>query len=328
MGPVTGVTAHPEGVTRGGDLDHVRALDIPGLARERFSITERHLPFSPGDDPLLPTDEPPPSAVSWAAFAGQLRHAATSGAVCHLTGDGGDNHFLPPPTHLAELARNHQWTRVWYDACGWARLRRRSPWPLVRAALTQDINALARSAPSPSPWSHDAPMARDRYLDADHALVTLIHSVTRAAASDIQLADHAGVVQHNPYFDGAVLDAVVSLPAADRFSVERYKPALIDAVGDLLPQSVRERTTKGSFVTDYHRGLRTNLKRVLDLCDGPLTDMGLVDGTKLRAAVHAASLGTRTPWAHLVTTLGTQIWLLALRDSPSPRWVRSRDVVA
>lgn len=327
MGPVTGVTAHPEGVTRGGDLDYVRALDVPGLTRERFVITDRYLPFSPGDEEFLPTDEPPPSAVSWAAFSGQLRQAASSGAVCHMTGDGGDNHFLPPPVHLVELARDHQWVRVWRDACGWARLRRRTPWPFVQAAFTQNVSGLARSAQCAPVWTHGTSVIPAQFPDADQALVALIHSVARAAASDTQLADQAGVTQHNPYFDGAVLDAVVSLPAADRFSVERYKPALVAAVGDLLPRSVRERTTKGSFVADYHRGLRTNLGRVLELCDGPLVGMGLVDGAKLRDAVRAASLGARTSWAHLVATLGAQLWLRAVHDSPAPRWATPREEV-
>ncbi|WP_435108725.1 albusnodin/ikarugamycin family macrolactam cyclase [Nocardiopsis synnemataformans] len=153
FGPVTGVTAHPGDRVEGGDLDHVRALTVPGLTRERFEVTERHLPFSPSAGALPPTDEPPPSAVSWAAFAGQLRTARRAGGDgCHMTGDGGDNLFLPPPTHLVTLARNRQWARVWRDACAWARLRRRAPWPYVRAALTHDVASLARSAPSAPPW--------------------------------------------------------------------------------------------------------------------------------------------------------------------------------
>jgi hypothetical protein len=73
---------------------------------------------------------------------------------------------------------------------------------------------------------------------------------------------------HNPYFDGAVLDAVVSVPAWRRFSARRYKPVLVDACGDLLPPAHRRRTTKGVFARDYHRGLRANLPRVLTLTDG------------------------------------------------------------
>lgn len=321
FGPITGVTAHPEGLTEGGDLDHVRALNVPGLTRRRFAVSERHLPFSASAGPLPPTDEPPPSAVSWAAFAGQLRSVGPKRENrCHLTGDGGDNLFLPPPTHLVSLAQNHRWASMWRDACAWARLRRRAPWPYVRAALTGDVAWLARSTPSAPPWLRHSTPERTEPADADEALIALVNSVARAAASDTQLADHVGVEQHNPYFDGSTLDAVVSLSAAERFSAHRYKPMLVDAVGDLLPATVRTRTTKGSFVGDYHRAVRVHLGRVLNLCEGPLTEAGLVDGDKLRSTVRAAALGARVPWAHLLTGLGAQLWWQAALDVPAPLW--------
>lgn len=321
FGPVSGVTAHPTGLSEGGDLDHVRALNVPGLTRKRFEVTERHLPFSPDTGTLPPTDEPPPSAVSRAAFAGQLRSIGQAdGPGCHFTGDGGDNLFLPPPTHLVTLARNRRWVRLWNDACAWARLRRRAPWPYVRAALSHDVGSLARSTPSAPPWLLSPMPERPRPADADEALIALVNGVARSAASDIQLADRIGVEQHNPYFDGAVLDAVVSLPAEERFSAHRYKPALVDAVGELLPAPVRERTTKGSFVRDYHRAVRVHLDRVLDMCDGPLAEAGLVDTVRLRSTVHAAALGARVPWGHLLTTMGAHLWWRAVQEAPTPRW--------
>lgn len=321
FGPITGVTAHPEHRTEGGDLEHVRALNVPELTRKRFEVTDRDLPFSSSAGPLPPTDEPPPSAVSWAAFAGQLRSLGSAGPnKCHLTGDGGDNLFLPPPTHLVSLARRRQWVNVWRDACAWARLCRRAPWPYVRAALAGDVAWLARSTPSAPPWLRCAMSERTEPTDANEALIALISRVARAAASDTQLADHIGVEQHNPYFDGTVLDAVVSLPAADRFSAHRYKPALMDAVGDLLPASVRTRATKGSFVADYHRAVRIRLDGVLDMCEGPLTEAGLVDGGRLRSTVRAAALGARVPWGHLLTTMGAHLWWKAALESPVPRW--------
>ncbi|WP_435108675.1 asparagine synthase-related protein [Nocardiopsis synnemataformans] len=164
--------------------------------------------------------------------------------------------------------------------------------------------------------------------DADEALIALVNTVARLAASDIQLADRVGVEQHNPYFDGAVLDAVVSFPAQERFSTRRYKPVLMDALGDLLPDSVRKRTTKGSFVRDYHRAVRIHLDSVLDMCEGPLSEAGLVDPAQLRSAVHAAALGARVPWAHLLTTLGAHLWWKAAEEAPVPRWSVTDGAVA
>lgn len=327
-GPVVGVTAHPEGADTGGDLDFVNALNLGGLTRKRLSISDRYLPFSPGTEAFAPTDEPPPSAVSWGAFSAQLAVVSAARSECHLTGDGGDNLFLPPPTHLSDLARHRRWGRLWGDACGWARLRRRSPWPYVRSALAGDLTGLGSSAPLPPPWLLKSAPKRPAVMSADAALVDLINNVARAASSDIQLADQVGVEQHNPYFDGALLDAVVSVPSADRFSARRYKPALMDAVGDLVPAVVRDRTTKGTFVADYHRAVRANLHRVLEKCEGPLSDMGLVDAASLRSTVHAAALGARVPWGHLLTTLGTQLWLESIQTAPALRWNPIQEIVA
>lgn len=328
FGPVTGVTAHPEGGPEEGDLRYARALDVPGLSHRVFPMGEGHLPFSGFPGSLPPTDEPPPSAVSWAALAGQLRLARQGTDGLHLTGDGGDNLFLPPPTHLITLVREHLWARLWRDACSWARLRRCGPWPYVRAALTGDAATLARSAPEPPPWLCIPPPRRGLVTGADDALVRLVNSVARSAASDTQLADHVGVEQHNPYFDGAVLDAVVSLSPPSRFSAYRYKPALLEAVGELLPPVVGERTTKGTFVRDYHRAVRTHRSAVLDLCEGPLADMGLIDPEKLRSTVRASALGARTPWAHLVTTLGAHLWWESVCQAPLCAWTVPGEVRA
>lgn len=46
----------------------------------------------------------------------------------------------------------------------------------------------------------------------------------------------------------------------------------------------------------------------------------MVDPVKLRSTVHAAALGARVPWAHLLTTLGAHLWWAALEEAPTPRW--------
>ncbi|WP_285731980.1 hypothetical protein [Nocardiopsis sp. ATB16-24] len=100
----------------------------------------------------------------------------------------------------------------------------------------------------------------------------------------------------------------------------------MDALGDLLPAVVRERTTKGSFVRDYHRAIRVHQRSVLDMCDGPLADAGLVDPRKLRSTVRAAALGARIPWAHLITSLGANLWWKSVSEAPSCAWAMSDEV--
>ncbi|MEU7182471.1 MULTISPECIES: albusnodin/ikarugamycin family macrolactam cyclase [Streptomyces] len=324
-GPVTGVTLHPAGVTHGGDLEYARALTVTGLDRTFFPLSLGHLPFTATDVPLPATDEPAPSTPVWAMFSDQLRVMAAAGSVCHLTGDGGDNLFLPAPIHLASLARSGHWLRMLGYAMDWARLRRQSPRPLISAALRGDTAHLGRTV-RPRPAWLNAPVPAVSIpagSGADAAFVASLRNVARSAYAEIQLADSLGVALHNPYFDGAVLDAVVSASFEQRFSARRYKPLLADTFADLLPDAHRKRATKGLFVGDFHQGLRTNLRRVLGLADGRLAALGVVTPAPLRATMHAAALGAQTVWPPLLAVLAAEAWLEAVESTSGTEWERS-----
>ncbi|MFF2846902.1 albusnodin/ikarugamycin family macrolactam cyclase [Streptomyces sp. NPDC058001] len=323
-GPVATTTLHPEDVTEGGDLTYARALTIPSLSRTYFPLGPRHLPFAPGRDRLPVTDEPAPSTPLWSLFSEQLRAVARTGTVCHLTGDGGDNLFLPPPTHLADLARHGRLIRTTADAHAWARLRRTSPWPVIRSALRGDAHRLARPWLATPPWAAAPAVTAGTGRNADAVLVADVRGAARLAHADIQLAETLGVDLHNPYFDGALLEAVVSVPSWQRFSARRYKPVLIDAVGDLLPPSHRGRAAKGVFAADFHHGVRSHLARVLSMADGRLAAMGLIEPAPLQAAIRAVALGADTVWPSLLTVLGAEMWLESVEGAPATVWERQR----
>lgn len=324
-GPITGVTVHPAGVTSGGDMQYAQALTVPGLTRAPFPLGARHLPFTATDVPLPASDEPAPSTAVWSMFSDQLGTMAAAGSVCHLTGDGGDNLFLSAPAHLASLARSGNWLRMLGDARDWARLRRQSPRPLIAAALRGNAARVGRSDFGRPGWL-TAPVPRVNAPagpDADMALVAELRTVARSAYSEIQLADALGLALHNPYFDGAVLDAVVSAPVEQRYSARRYKPMLADTFADLLPDAHRTRAAKGLMVGDFHLGLRVNRRRVLGLADGRLAALGLVNPVPLRATVHAAALGAETIWPPLLSALAAEAWLDAVERAPGTEWTQT-----
>ncbi|GAA0411764.1 albusnodin/ikarugamycin family macrolactam cyclase [Streptomyces luteireticuli] len=321
-GPITGVTLHPTGVTSGGDMEYARALNVPGLNRTFFPLSVRHLPFTATDVALPATDTPAPSTAVWAMLSEQLRMMAAAGSVCHLTGDGGDNLFLSAPTHLASLAHRGHWLRMLGDAMDWARLRRESPRPLIAAALRGNAAHIGRAVRPRPPWLNvSVPNVNTPTgTDPDTAFVASLRNVARSAYAEIQLADALGVALHNPYFDGAALDAVVSAPVEQRYSAHRYKPLLADTFADLLPEAHRKRAAKGVFVGDFHQGLRVNLRRVLGLSDGRLASLGLINPAPLRAAIHAAALGAQTVWPPLLAALAAEAWLQAVERTPGTEW--------
>ncbi|MFI1253256.1 albusnodin/ikarugamycin family macrolactam cyclase [Streptomyces netropsis] len=321
-GRVLALTAHPEGVTWGGDMKYARQLRHPSIEHLHFPLGRAHLPFAPTATPLPATDEPAPSSGLWAMLSEQLLSVAAHGATCHLTGDGGDNLFMAPPTHLADLARHGRMLRLGHDAMAWAQLRRTSPWPLLRSALRRDTRGLARPWLERPAWllapAAGTPLPPD---GADSALVADVRGAAHATHQDVQLAAALGVELNNPYFDGALLDAVVSVPAPERFTVRRYKPLLVDAIGPLLPEAHRLRATKGVFAGDFHRGARESLPLLLALTDGRLAEMGLIDPGPLRAAIHRLALGAESVWPPILAVLTAEMWLGAATTTAPTTWV-------
>lgn len=325
-GPLIGMTVHPAEGAEGGDHTYARALasTVPRLRHVLLPLDERHLPCSEAQAVLPTTDEPAPSSVTWSRFSAQLQAVSRSGVVCHVTGDGGDTLFLPPPAHLSDLAHGGRWGRLLVDAHSWALLRRVSPWSLLAAAVRRDRYALVGGGERRPAWltttAPDRLTVPSTAALSDAVLLTEMRYVARSARTEQQLADAFGVELHNPYLDGQVVDAVMSVPSQWRCSATRYKPLLLDAVGPLLPPVIRQRKTKGVFVGEFHRGVRTNLRRVLGLADGRLAGLGLVAPEPLRATVRAAALGAKTAWPALLPTLNAEIWLAAIEQAPSMEW--------
>jgi asparagine synthase (glutamine-hydrolysing) len=328
--PVMAVTVHPDGVTSGGDLNHARttAAAHPSMRHVLLPLRDEHLPYS-NLDTLPATDEPAPSTVTWARLSAQLQLLADAAVNCHLTGDGGDTLFLPPPVYLADLARRGRWIRLAVDAQGWARLRRISPWPLISQAVHGDTST--HTATAVPPWltaramrlsaTRSITIAMPNLPDhADRDLVARTRFTARTAHTETQLADAFGIAMHNPYLDGRILDVVLGVPGWLRGSPRRYKPLLTVATAGLLPETVRQRAAKGTFAGDHHQGLRRNLDHVLELADGRLADCGLITPERVRAEIRTAASGLPIRWGHLQRVLAAEIWLRSMETSAPIEW--------
>jgi asparagine synthase (glutamine-hydrolysing) len=107
-GRVAAVTVHPVGCDEGGDLDCARRAIGPDVPVDHWLLPlgSGHLPGTALDQ-VPATDEPAPSAVTWARLAAEFTLLARLGSDCHLTGDGGDTLFHPGPGYLAGLADGH-----------------------------------------------------------------------------------------------------------------------------------------------------------------------------------------------------------------------------
>ncbi|MFJ8473866.1 albusnodin/ikarugamycin family macrolactam cyclase [Kitasatospora sp. NPDC094011] len=324
-GPVTGLTYHPKGRDSGGDIDHARAVAkaFPAIRHRFMALGPEHLPFADLGG-LPPTDEPAPSAMVHAQLGSQLDLLRTEGVEVHLTGDGGDSLFMPPPVHMADLARSGRLVRLAGDAQAWARLYRASPWTALSAACNapDKLGGTTASRPWLTRYACDlADAVTTPYGDAidlghaDRHLLEEARYVGRSAATENQLAAAHGIEMHNPFTDARIVETVLAVPAPERWSARRYKPLLTDTVTRLLPPGVLQRGAKGVFVADHHHGLRANRAAVMDLTGGYLADLGLIHPAALRSLLGSAALGVDIPWGLLEPVLGTELWLRSSESS-------------
>lgn len=329
------------------------------IDHQLFATTAAHLPYR-DLDAVPVSDEPAPSTLSHVQLIAQMAFVRDRGSTLHLTGDGGDSVLCTPPAHLADLLRHGHWPRAVTEAMGLARLRHRPLTPLLRdaAALarTRRRDALAALAPAlphlvghrpardelgwfpplaAPPWARpealrlladaafDAAERPDALPGVDIAVRTLVDTVrdtARTAAADAEVAAAAGVDLHAPFLDAHVVDAVLRTPLIYRPPVHAYKPILRRAMAHLLPPALASRTTKDHANADHYAGIRAALPTLLELADGHLAQLGLVDPGRLRSHLRQAAAGIAPALDAIEQALCAEAWLRAHHAQPAPAW--------
>ncbi|KOX11252.1 albusnodin/ikarugamycin family macrolactam cyclase [Nocardiopsis sp. NRRL B-16309] len=304
---ILGVTVHPTGITRGGDLDYAReAGRRRGIRHEWLPLSEEDAPYQ-RMDALAAADEPPPSAVSHAYLTKQLRWSSREhGRTVHLTGDGGDGLLLTRTAHLTDLVRSGQPWRAVKETALWAHTRRTSWWRVAKEAVE----------PPPGALHELFPLATGNQREfVDSVLVA-----GRTARADGQLAKVCGVHLHNPYFDSRLVDLCLSIPPHDLPGPARYKPFMADAMHDLFPSRLARRTTKGDACPDHFGGLRRALPDLRQLMRGRLEDLGLMDPERFDGVLEETAAGIRADLYPVEAAVSAEAWLRALTRHPSTNW--------
>ncbi|GAA4236012.1 hypothetical protein GCM10022254_44600 [Actinomadura meridiana] len=206
--------------------------------------------------------------------------------------------MLTPPIYLAEMIRKRP-LRALGAAARFAQVRKMS----LREALRRGRACV------PSRTHLDLPsLTHQKVVD------TLVDSA-RSARADMELAAASGVRLDNPFFDAQVIDAYLALDVEEMPEPAQYKPVLVEAMADVLPASLRRRTTKATTSADHYDGLRRALPQVDALLDGYLADMNLIDVRTVRARLrsHAAGAGDLGPIERIVAF---EAWRRALKIVP------------
>lgn len=292
-------------------------------------------------------DEPHITVRDHASTTVMARLLVERGSRLHLGGMGGDQVLQAPPAYLHTIA----WTHPRVAASHLRGRRAVSGWPLAATLreladrrsyqrwLTAAIDDLTAPPPVRSmpdfgwgPALRVPPWATPRAVDA---VRTLFHEVAATAAplaptrgqhatlEDLRsvgyLTRHlagimarAGLPLASPFLDDRVIEACLAVRLHERATPWRFKPLIVEAMRDLVPAAVLQRTTKGDFSADWHvglRGARAHLAGLLD--DLVLARLGLVDADALRAVCLGLYPHT-LPMSALDRSLACEAWLRTL----------------
>jgi asparagine synthase (glutamine-hydrolysing) len=297
-------------------------------------------------------DEPHIIIRDYASLTCVARQLVERGSRLHLGGIGGDQVLQAPAAYLHTTTWSHP--RI---AASHLRGRRAvGGWPLAATlrgladrrsyqqwltATIDDLTAApsARGVPDlgwgPAlrlpPWAtpqaadaartllHEAaasaqPLAPTR---GQHATLEHLRSVGYVTRHLAGIMTRAGLPLAAPFLDDRVVEACLAVRLHERTTPWRFKPLIVEAMRDLVPAAVLQRTTKGDFSADWHAGLRHARAHLAALLDDPaLARLGLVNADALRKVCLGLYPYALDPVA-LDRTLACEAWLRTLTPTPS-----------
>ena len=190
---------------------------------------------------------------------------------------------------------------------GWGYPLRAPAW--VTPAALETTRAVLRAT-----GDQAQPLAGDR---GQHATLAVLRMNGLAYRQLSGVYATAGLRLELPYFDDRVIEAALTVPAHEANSPWRYKPLLVEAMRDVLPEAIAARGTKGESSEDVRVGLRQNRPQILEVfADSTLATHGLIDLQALRHELLTPQVDLTTMFA-VEDLLGCETWLRATQRSAS-----------
>jgi asparagine synthase (glutamine-hydrolysing) len=146
----------------------------------------------------------------------------------------------------------------------------------------------------------------------DRATMGQLRSANRAYQMQRAVGSELGVRVHAPYLDTEVVRTCLGVESWRKADPAITKKLLSRALAGIVPEEVLTRSTKGDYTRAAHLGLRRAAPRILALLnDSVSADLGLVEPSRVVAAVERAARGLDGDWAPLNHVLGIELWLRA-----------------
>ena len=337
-----------------GDLryaEHYAKLD-PKIRLNLIELPEYRYNFTPGATSLFQPDP-------------QLERVRQEGGGVHFNGTGADALFAASPMRIYDMWNTRTMRtmpNLAREIITSARQGNADPLDIVKKLLqnpnsTYDdarasfAEALERGEATKSNWMNVSVQALE--ILTPHIRAQLIRAAGDAMHhANIQIADRAAIDElwssgrsasviresaphlvdvHFPYLDHTVIRASLQLSAQQRHDPRQFKPLLIGALQGLVPDTLLQRQSKGSYSAQFYAEARKNgtvMRQELG-SHSLLARMGIIDIKAVHAAITRTELGLpRAPFVTIGQAIEMERWLRATYDYPDERHVTNKPSTA
>ena len=267
-----------------------------------------------GEAPPL-TDQPTPLYPFFARDRRLWNIVRNSGGRVLLSGMGADHYLYGTLDYITDLAATGRVGPALREVTNWAVATRQSFWSVGRRYLLAPFFS-STLAPVPSaPWLQPSAAAQvivqrqrpRRGLRFAYRVAEGLHALPfwleRWPFGD-------EVEMRYPFLYRPLVEWSLRLPATQRVRPHARKWILREATRDVLPETVRTRTTKGGIDARILWSLQHERARIDALLRDPiLAQLGCIDPAALRSAVDDARHGRRGSNVLLMSALSLETWL-------------------
>ncbi|KJK50444.1 hypothetical protein UK23_10640 [Lentzea aerocolonigenes] len=247
-------------------------------------------------------------ALGWAKLRNLPSHALVRAGLALR----GTSYSDALRTLAVQLVTSESTPRGWATLVTWLGSSRTVDWltPEARALVASKLHEYAGVAVGP--------VVPGRFGIGDSTSWLSLIGFGRGQRLYADTAARLGVNHHAPYLDNEVIRSCWSAAAWIRTTPERAKPLLAEAVADLVPASLVQRTTKGDYSGLAYRGLKRNADFLHDLfTNSELAACGLVDEEAVRWTIDTGVAGLSIPLGAFDELVSTELWLRAQRSRPA-----------
>jgi asparagine synthetase B (glutamine-hydrolysing) len=270
-------------------------------------------------EPAPATDLPSPLYPVYARDRRVWNAVRQAGGRVLLSGFGADHYLYGNLDYITDLAASGRIRDALGEVTTWSVAMRQSFWSVGRRYLVDPF--LSRSQPKQQRPRWITPPYRDMHASGvrTHGAQRFAHRITQTLSSMPTWLERwpygPEIEMRYPFLYRPLVEASLQLPPRQRVRPNARKWILREATRDVLPESVRTRSTKGGIDARILWSLRREKPQLDRMLEDPvLAQLGCVDAAALRGAVDAARRGVAVNNVQLFSALALETWLRA-RDA-------------